>query len=177
MKISHSFDFNFIERNGKHYVNITSVRSKAKFDDYFFKLKSDTTFPFVTRMINQVLNANSRLIFAENERSFNKILGETAQAFLAPIFNKFAMQDFFQENCEWNLLMRELLVKFYQLWSFITQENSHLFIIPTDPCQRWHYRNKIKWKSICNIAKEERLHAFSKNKRIIFSEKAISNKQ
>lgn len=100
IEVSHIIDCNVIERNGKHHVNITSVRSSIKFEHYVLKFKSDKANPLVTKLINHVVNANWRLVFAENEMNLKKTIAATAQSIIAPIFDKFAMQEFFEENCE-----------------------------------------------------------------------------
>lgn len=99
LEVVNIFDCNLIERNEKYYINITNVGSSMKFKDHSFKLKSDTTIPFAIKTINHVVNANRKLILAENEANIIMNLAENARAFCEPIYTKFAVQDFFQENC------------------------------------------------------------------------------
>lgn len=101
MEVTQIVGCDVIERNGKLHVIVTNIRSTLKLGSYFLQFKSDTANPFVTKMINHVVNANWKLIFAENEMNFRKTIAATTQSVFAPIFDKFAMQEFFQENCEW----------------------------------------------------------------------------
>lgn len=93
------FDCNVNERNGKHYVNVTSVRSKMKIEGYSFKFESQAGIPWVTKTINHVMNANWRLLLAEDEATTQTVSSEITQALFTPIFNKFPIQYFFQEYC------------------------------------------------------------------------------
>lgn len=100
VEIVNIFECNVFERDGKHYANVTNVGCSMKYEDVFVKFKSDTTLPFVIKAINHIVNVNRKIIFAENEPTVKIFLSETARAFFRPIFSKFAIQDFFQENCE-----------------------------------------------------------------------------
>lgn len=95
MEFVNTFDCNVLKRNGKQYVNITKVQTEVKCEDYLWTYRSDTAIPFLTKTMNHMVNANWRIIFMENELSFKKFASKTFQAFLTPIFNEFAIQEFF----------------------------------------------------------------------------------
>lgn len=100
MEIKLTFDYDVIERDGKQCLNVKGVHSKAKFEDYSTKFKSDTVTPFVIKAINYVANVNRKLIFSEIEPEFMNILRESAQVIVTPILNQIVIQDLFQENCK-----------------------------------------------------------------------------
>lgn len=100
LEVVHNFDCNLIERDEKHYVNITNVRSAVKCEDDWLKVKSDTAIQFVIKTINHIITTNRKFILAENEPNIRNTLGKITLSLLTPIFNKFAIQDFFQEDCE-----------------------------------------------------------------------------
>lgn len=87
-------------RNGKHYVNVTSVHSDVKFEGYSLTFESQTGIPIFTETVNHAANANWRSLFVENEPHFRSVLNEITHAIIRPIFNKIPIQHFFQENCE-----------------------------------------------------------------------------
>lgn len=96
MVINQIFYCDLIEHEGKHYVNITNARTKTTFEDYSLKVESETVIPLITEIMIQVLNVNWRLFFTETESQWEKILDEIIQSLVTPIFEKIAIQDFFQ---------------------------------------------------------------------------------
>lgn len=100
LQINQIFDCGVAERDGKHYVNVKSVRTKAKFDGFSLKFERYAGLPIITKMINHAINANWRIITLENEMHFANVLGEIGQAILTPVLSKMAIQDFFQGKCE-----------------------------------------------------------------------------
>lgn len=100
MEINQSYECDVIERNGKHYLNVKSLGITVNFEDYSMKFECGTGIPIVYDTINHIINANRRLFFLENEQQFKNVLSEVTTAVFAPIFNKIAIQDFFQQNSE-----------------------------------------------------------------------------
>lgn len=100
LEYTHTFACNVIERNGNHFVNITNADIEVKFGDFSMKFTCGTSIPLVIKLINHAANANRRLIFAENEENVKEILNEAGQAFIKPIFDKFAIQELLQKDCE-----------------------------------------------------------------------------
>lgn len=85
-------------------MNVTEIRSKLKFEDFSMKIVCNTAIPFASKAINHAVNANKKLIFAENERTLNKALNVMARSFYAPVFEKFAIQEFYQNHHQNQLL-------------------------------------------------------------------------
>lgn len=100
MEVTQIFDCHVNERNEKHYVNVTNVRSSMKFEDYLITFKSNEVHPFLTKTMNHIVNANRKLIYAENESKFRTACNDAILALLTPIFRKLAVQEFFHKSCE-----------------------------------------------------------------------------
>lgn len=100
MEINHNFDRNVSERDGKNYIKVESIRTAVKPGQYAMKFECDKIHSVATQMMNHACAANRELVFIENEANFKKILGEIAEAILTPIFDKFAIQDFFHKTHE-----------------------------------------------------------------------------
>lgn len=96
LETNYSFDCDVIEREGKHYINIRGVRTQVKYEDFSFKFESDTAISFVTETINRIVNAHWKLILVEVETHWKIVFGKIIQTILIPIFDKMAVQDFFE---------------------------------------------------------------------------------
>lgn len=89
-------DCDVIRRGEKDYINVTSVHTTVNFDDYSWQFESDSVMPFFTKAIQRTVNAHWQLIFVDLKPQLEIIVGDIIKSVMTPIFDKFAIQDFFQ---------------------------------------------------------------------------------
>lgn len=95
LTVNQYFHCNLIKRGGRHYANITSVRTKVNLGNFSFKFESETVFPFITKTMNQIVNANWRTFLVEYKAHIEKVTGDVCLAIFTSIFDKIAIEDFF----------------------------------------------------------------------------------
>lgn len=91
-----TYDGVFVRRNGKDYYVVKSVKAHANVSQMKLNTKCKNIPGIIQDQLNNLLNANWKVLKAEMDSSLNKYIGDIIRSILQPILNQVAVQDFYK---------------------------------------------------------------------------------
>lgn len=85
-------------RDGKHYLTINDMSFSSDLSDLHMNFEYEDIPLFLSSMVNRVVNANWRIFKPIIEPSAAIFGKGVLKSTFTPIFERFAMQDFFNMN-------------------------------------------------------------------------------
>lgn len=92
-----TIDSDIEQRNGKDYLTVKHVDLELKFSNLAKDFVCINIRPNEFRVMKNAWNTHSKLLISKLLPDFEKYSGEIISTILTPIFEKIAIQDFFQD--------------------------------------------------------------------------------
>lgn len=91
-----TYDGEYVQRSGKDYYVINSVKAHANVSQMKLNAKCKNIHGFVEDQLNNLLNQHWKALKAQMDNSLDKYIGDIIRSILQPILNQVAVQDFYK---------------------------------------------------------------------------------